>query len=103
MSFCRQEEIQIKDLFGAEPLGIFTDAAKLKENDDSLTTWSKLEKHEVRLHMSYAPRNYFEKMAYWTEQGKVWHFPIDNEQGMHLAAFHYHDYFIQINCLRSFE
>lgn len=67
--------------FGGTPIGIFKNVDLLQSPDDSLKTWTKLQQHELRLKMSQAPRNYFEKMAYWTEEGKVWHFPIDNEQG----------------------
>lgn len=62
-------------------MGIFDKIDQLRVKDDTLKIWNKLEKHELRLRMSMAPRNYFEKMAYWTEEGKIWHFPIDNEQG----------------------
>lgn len=62
-------------------MGIFDKIEQLQTKDDTLNTWSKLEQNELRLRMSMAPRNYFEKMAYWTEEGKIWHFPIDNEQG----------------------
>lgn len=68
-------------LYGNEAIGIFDKIDQLQTKEDTLKTWSKLEKHELRLRMSMAPRNYFEKMAYWTEEGKIWHFPIDNEQG----------------------
>lgn len=67
-------------VFGGTPLDIF-EVGKLIEHQDSLNTWGKLKRHEFRLNMLYAPRNYFEKMAYWTEEGKIWKFPIDNEQG----------------------
>lgn len=70
-----------KNIFSGEPLGIFESPDQYVNNDDSLKTWDSLEKHNLRLRSSMAPRNYFEKMAYWTEEGKVWHFPIDNEQG----------------------
>lgn len=73
------------NLFGGEKIGIFDKIEQLKSKGDPLKTWAKLEKHELRLRMSMAPRNYFEKMAYWTEEGKIWHFPIDNEQGMRNA------------------
>lgn len=69
------------DVFSGQPIGIFESIEQLKVEPDQLKTWTKLEQHELHLRMSMAPRNYFEKMAYWTEEGKVWHFPIDNEQG----------------------
>lgn len=67
-------------LFGSEPLGIFT--GPLKPTADFLETWAMLEKREQKLAVTHPPSNYFEKMALWTEQGKIWQFPINNEQGM---------------------
>ncbi|XP_050067327.1 28S ribosomal protein S31, mitochondrial [Anopheles maculipalpis] len=68
-------------LFDEEPLGIFTDLASLKESPDKLHTWQKLHERELRLAVTHPPANYFQKMALWTEQGKLWKFPINNEQG----------------------
>uniref|UniRef100_A0AAG5DTQ3 Small ribosomal subunit protein mS31 n=1 Tax=Anopheles atroparvus TaxID=41427 RepID=A0AAG5DTQ3_ANOAO len=68
-------------LFNEEPLGIFTDLASLRETPDKLTTWQKLDDRELRLAVTHPPANYFQKMAIWTEQGKLWKFPINNEQG----------------------
>ncbi|XP_055608174.1 28S ribosomal protein S31, mitochondrial [Uranotaenia lowii] len=68
-------------LFEEEPLGIFTDPSSLKESDDILKTWKSLQDRELRLAVTHPPANYFQKMALWTEQGKLWKFPIDNEQG----------------------
>lgn len=67
------------DLFGTEPLGIFTDPSKL-QSKDFLGTWKKLEERELRMAVAHPPSNYFEKMAQWTNEGKLWKFPIDNEQ-----------------------
>lgn len=71
----------VTDVFGGKPIGIFESVENLQSKEDTLKIWRKLEQHDLRLRMSMAPRNYFEKMAYWTEEGKIWHFPIDNEQG----------------------
>uniref|UniRef100_A0A182N2S8 Small ribosomal subunit protein mS31 n=1 Tax=Anopheles dirus TaxID=7168 RepID=A0A182N2S8_9DIPT len=68
-------------LFEEEPLGIFTDPAALKESPDTLRTWQKLNERELRLAVTHPPANHFQKMALWTEQGKLWQFPINNEQG----------------------
>ncbi|XP_049547428.1 28S ribosomal protein S31, mitochondrial [Anopheles darlingi] len=68
-------------LFDGEPLGIFTDLASLKDISDKLPTWQKLQERELKLSVTHPPANYFQKMALWTEQGKLWKFPIDNEQG----------------------
>jgi len=66
------------NLFGTEPLGIFTDSNH--KSVDFLDTWKRLEERELRLAVTHPPSNYFEKMALWTQQGKLWKFPIDNEQ-----------------------
>lgn len=67
-------------LFGEEPLGIFKDPAALKDSIDLLPTWSYLHEQALKVQVSHPPSNYFDKIARWTEQGKVWRFPIDNEQ-----------------------
>lgn len=69
-------------LFDGEPLGIFTDPALLQESPDILKTWNTLQNRELRLAVTHPPANYFQKMALWTEQGKLWRFPINNEQGL---------------------
>ena len=68
------------NLFGSKPLGIFTDATQLKDSTDLLPTWSYLQEQALKLQVAHPPANYFDKIATWTEQGKVWRFPIDNEQ-----------------------
>lgn len=69
------------DLFGGKPLGIFTNTSELKDSQDTMSTWNYLQNRELKLAVTHPPRNYFEKMALWTDQGKLWKFPIDNEQG----------------------
>lgn len=68
------------DLFGSEPLGIFP---KLNDRKDpvQLNTWENLRSKELQMAVTHPPRNHFQQMIVWTEQGKLWNFPIDNEQG----------------------
>lgn len=74
------------DLFGAEALGIFTNVDQLKLN--ILTeTWADLQNRDLRLAFTQPPANYFQQMILWTEQGKLWKFPIDNEQGLYFEIF----------------
>ncbi|KAK6639990.1 hypothetical protein RUM43_008267 [Polyplax serrata] len=47
-----------------------------------LKLWGKLVKAELDFLGESAPKNYYEEMIHWTKQGRLWHFPIDNEQGM---------------------
>ncbi|CAH2102163.1 unnamed protein product [Euphydryas editha] len=68
------------DVFSGEPLGIFK--TKLENYGTKLDVWDKLSQREIILATSQPPANYFQKMIQWTEQGKVWKFPIDNEQGI---------------------
>ena len=74
------------NLFDGEALNIFTDIDQLKESPDILLTWKRLQERELKLAVTHPPKNYFEKMILWTEQGKLWKFPIDNEQGMDTEA-----------------
>jgi small subunit ribosomal protein S31 len=61
-------------------LGIFKNIDQLKDND--LLVWNDLVERELKLTVTHPPANHFEKMILWTEQDKLWKFPIDNEQGM---------------------
>ncbi|KAG5890104.1 hypothetical protein JTB14_026475 [Gonioctena quinquepunctata] len=45
-------------------------------------TWRALFEHDLKLAVTHPPANYFQQMILWTEQGKLWKFPIDNEQGL---------------------
>ncbi|XP_063920248.1 small ribosomal subunit protein mS31 isoform X2 [Zophobas morio] len=69
-------------LFGSEPLGIFS------PNQNDLTegvvnkTWNHLYDKDLKLAVTHPPSNYFQQMILWTEQKKIWKFPIDNEQGL---------------------
>lgn len=73
-------------LFDEPPLNIFTDPSLLRDSPDILKTWKSLQDRELRLAVTHPPANYFQKMALWTEQGKLWRFPIDNEQGLDAEA-----------------
>lgn len=70
-------------LFGGRALDIF-DEKQLNDGADSMETWEKCEQYALLMGASFAPRNYFDKMILWTNQGKVWKFPIDNEAGKYV-------------------
>ncbi|XP_034482248.1 28S ribosomal protein S31, mitochondrial [Drosophila innubila] len=71
------------NLYGSEPLGIFTKGSiTLLDSPDMLTTWSSLSERELKLQAAHPPANHFEQMMQWTSQGKLWRFPIDNEQDL---------------------
>ena len=77
---CRYERV---DLFGAEPLGVFSKNPEIMSSQPQvrLKTWDMLEQQELHKADSQTPKNAFEEMILWTKQGKVWNFPINNEQG----------------------
>nr|CAG4648614.1 EOG090X04UC [Polyphemus pediculus] len=81
-------------LNGEKPFGIF-EGAKFEdaESTPALSTWRKLYQRELELAVSHPPQNGFEQMIMWTRQGKLWQFPINNEQGLEEEAkvgFHEH-------------
>ncbi|XP_026319337.1 28S ribosomal protein S31, mitochondrial [Hyposmocoma kahamanoa] len=68
------------DINSGTPLGIFKGGEP--KYGTKLDMWEGLKQRELSLATAQPPTNYFQKMVLWTEQGKVWKFPIDNEQGM---------------------
>jgi len=83
------------DLFGAPPLGIFypVEPKGTTTETPKLKTWDALLARDLKLSVTHPPANGFEEMIAWTEQGKLWKFPIDNEQGLDEEAkvpFHEH-------------
>ncbi|CAH0387656.1 unnamed protein product [Bemisia tabaci] len=77
-------EDNVYSLFGESPIGIFPADYKSTAKDDpvNIPTWRRLVNEEIKFTVTHPPKNYFEEMIQWTEQGKLWLFPIDNEQGM---------------------
>lgn len=67
-------------LFGSEPLDIFKNVDV--QNDVELPTWDRLYEKSLKTAVTHPPKNIYDQMIIWTEQGKLWKFPIDNEQGM---------------------
>lgn len=71
------------DLFGATPLGIFTKSEYVEEPKEVKNeTWEYLYQRDLKIAITHPPTNYFQEMIQWTDQGKLWKFPIDNEQDL---------------------
>ncbi|XP_026812668.1 28S ribosomal protein S31, mitochondrial [Rhopalosiphum maidis] len=68
-------------LFSSDPLGIFKEFNKNKDIP-ILPTWKRLHEKSLQTAVTHPPKNIYEQMIIWTEQGKLWKFPINNEQGM---------------------
>ncbi|XP_012276686.1 28S ribosomal protein S31, mitochondrial [Orussus abietinus] len=76
-----QGRIVIDHLYGL-PLDIFTNDSVKNDKSPKLSTWEALQESELDLMVTHPPSNIFQEMILWTKQGKLWKFPIDNEQGM---------------------
>lgn len=70
------------NLFNSEPLNIFKESLSTSEYEDNLKMWQFQKHRELKLTITHPPSNYFEKLMIWSEQKKIWNFPIDNEQGL---------------------
>lgn len=69
-------------IWTGQPSKIFEQLVISKTDTPELKTWAALEQRELKTLTIYPPANIFQEMILWTEQGKLWKFPIDNEQGM---------------------
>ncbi|KAF5272911.1 hypothetical protein FQR65_LT04840 [Abscondita terminalis] len=71
------------NLYTEERLGIFNPEEVRAWPDQCMNkTWETLYQRELQLSVTHPPANYFQQMILWTNQGKVWKFPIDNEQDL---------------------
>nr|CAG4640671.1 EOG090X026K [Eulimnadia texana] len=83
----REQKYSLVDsLFTAKPLGIFRKDELSAGETPQLSTWANLHAKELKLILTHPPANGFEEMIQWTEQGKLWKFPINNEQGLEEEA-----------------
>ncbi|GFS96748.1 28S ribosomal protein S31, mitochondrial [Nephila pilipes] len=92
----RQQPLRVSqtkiNLFDAPPLDIFTLSGEPSIETEK-SVWQTLEDKNLKLLTQYAPANGFEEMIMWTEQGKHWEFPINNQRdlgGEENVGFHEH-------------
>jgi len=69
------------NILGGERLGIFEQEKDYVSSRSILDTWKQLQAEELKFMVTHPPRNAFEEMIRWTEQGKMWKYPINNELG----------------------
>jgi hypothetical protein len=83
------------DLFGSRPLGIFKKGGPTSTlpQKSLLPVWDAVHAKELQLAVTHPPANGFEEMILWTNQGKLWNFPINNEQGNFVLCL-YHASFV---------
>lgn len=88
-------------LFRGQGLGIFSAADSLQTEAQPVTEsipghdslWERVRQEQLAVLSSQPPTNAFEEMIQWTKKGILWHYPINNEQGMDEEAkvgFHEH-------------
>ena len=68
-------------LFIGEGLGIFEPNIKESPDLPKLQIWDRLMQDELEYVMAQPPKNAFDEMIKLTEDGKLWKYPINNEQG----------------------
>nr|XP_031833353.1 28S ribosomal protein S31, mitochondrial [Nomia melanderi] len=61
---------------------IFSITGVSPSNTVEFKTWDSCETKYMKLLTTSFPKNGFQEMIQWTEEKKLWRFPIDNEQGM---------------------
>jgi len=77
------KEYEPINLFEDEkPLGIFQASQSEDTACETLKTWQAISNREMGILTTQSPRNLIEDMASMTEKGILWHFPINNEQGI---------------------
>ena len=72
------------DLNSGIPLGIFEGPMSQSTDSHLLQKWRACNQRELDILSTPPPRNALEEMIVQTKQGKLWQFPIDNEQGNYL-------------------
>ena len=70
------------DLHSGIKLGIFTGPLPESSDMDLIPAWRACHDREMKILSTPPPRNALEEMILQTNQGKLWHFPINNEQGV---------------------
>ncbi|XP_076867716.1 small ribosomal subunit protein mS31 [Brachyhypopomus gauderio] len=84
-----------KSPFTGKRLNIFVGEDQERDTDLATrpTLWDIDLANQIAQAVNNRPRNGFEEMIKWTREGKLWHYPIDNEAGMEEEAnvpFHEH-------------
>lgn len=81
------------DLWNGKPSGIFDNMGTASPDVPEMKTWTALQERELKMLTLHPPANIFQEMILWTDQGKLWKFPIDNEQGLHITFYNFYKLF----------
>ncbi|XP_070812119.1 small ribosomal subunit protein mS31 isoform X1 [Pituophis catenifer annectens] len=86
-----------RNLYSEERLQIFTPKSEGAHETDSLaipTIWDLEFAKTITSNFSHPPQNGFEEMIQWTNEGKLWEFPINNEVGLEIDGEFYEHIFL---------
>lgn len=97
----RLTSAQRQDVFSGTPLGIFTLEDGEKKSLTNTVAWDYLYQRDSRLIVTHSPANIFVQLTLWTEQGKIWKFLIDNEEGKIYDSNMFHDWILDSLKIRS--
>lgn len=68
-----------------------------------LKKWNELTEHQMKMARIQVPLNGFEELIQMTEEGKLWRYPIDNEQGLdEEKKVPFEDHVFLEDCLKDF-
>ncbi|XP_078618092.1 small ribosomal subunit protein mS31-like isoform X1 [Branchiostoma floridae x Branchiostoma japonicum] len=102
----RSEQVFRKErrsLFEGKRLGIFMQEEVNSWEPDAPTLWDEEQIAELEAQVDRPPRNGFEEMIQWTKEGKMWTFPIQNDQGLEEeAAVGFHEHVFLEDLLEGF-
>ncbi|XP_055082639.1 28S ribosomal protein S31, mitochondrial isoform X2 [Periophthalmus magnuspinnatus] len=82
-----------RNLFTAKRLNIFSPSEVTALSTVGTTVWDIDYADKLSTVTNHMPRNGFEELIQWTQQGKMWQYPIDNDTGLEEEAnvpFHEH-------------
>jgi len=88
----KPKSIEVMDtakLYDGPALDVFTDnfiASRQLQVQETRTLFDILEQEQIDQYVNFPPENAFEEMAEWTREGKLWKYPIDNEQDLGAEA-----------------
>ncbi|XP_022670762.1 28S ribosomal protein S31, mitochondrial-like [Varroa destructor] len=82
----QHDTVQQFPLFEGPGLGIFTSTSHDDKMFKPVTLLDTLVEREARQKITVIPKNALDEMILWTESGKLWKFPIDNEEGFDKEA-----------------
>uniref|UniRef100_A0A1B6LRN0 Small ribosomal subunit protein mS31 n=1 Tax=Graphocephala atropunctata TaxID=36148 RepID=A0A1B6LRN0_9HEMI len=77
----KKKSAAMVDILGTAPSTYFKDLQPVPV-PCVLHTWRLCAARDLRLAITHPPTNIYEQMVQWTDQGMLWQFPIDNEQGL---------------------